>query len=225
MIKLSLRLKKLAEYIDDNSNMVDVGCDHGLLDIYLIQNKKNIKIIASDVNENALGSAKKNIQKYKLEDKIETILSNGLDNIDTTNIDTIVIAGMGAHTITGILYNNLKKIEGVNKLVIQSNNDLDFLRYKVTKIGYYIAKEELVKDAGIIYTIIEFRKGYKFYIRIQLYFGPYLLKENSDLFKEKCRLELKKMEQFYPLIPKSHYHHRYKIYFRIRILKKILGVL
>lgn len=223
MIKLSLRLKSLAEFINDNSNMVDIGCDHGLLDIYLIQTKKNIKIIASDVNKNALNNAKSNIKKYKLENKITTVLSNGLDNIDTSNIDTIVIAGMGSHTIAGILYNNLKKIKNVNRLIIQSNNDLDFLRYKVTKIGYYIECEKLVKDAGIIYTIIEFKKGYRLYNKKQLYFGPYLLKENSKLFKEKSTLELKKLEQFYPMIPKSHFHHRYKTYWRIKILKKILS--
>ena len=223
MIKLSPRLKALADFIDDNSNVVDIGCDHGLLDIYLIQNKKNIKVIASDVNENALNNAKNNIKKYKLESKITTVLSNGLDNIDTTNIDTIVIAGMGAHTAVGILYNNLKKLKNVKKLVIQSNNDLDFLRYKVTKIGYYIAKEELVLDSGIIYTIVEFRKGYRWYSKKQLYFGPYLLKEKSNLFKEKCNLELKKMEVFYPLIPKKHYHHRWKIYYKIKILKEILS--
>lgn len=223
MIKISDRLKKITEYIDDNSNMVDIGCDHGLLDIYLIQNKKNIKIIASDVNEKALNNAIRNIKKYKLDDKIETVLSNGLDNIDTKNIDTIVIAGMGSHTITGILYNNLKKLKNVKKVVIQSNNDLDFLRYKVTKIGYYIAREELVRDAGIIYTILEFRKGYRFYTKKQLYFGPHLLKENSSLFREKCSLELKKMEQFYPMIPKNHYHHKGKIRWRIKVLKKILS--
>ena len=43
------------------------------------------------------------------------------------------------------------------------------------KIGYYIEKEELVKDADIIYTIIQFRHGYRFYTKKQLYFGPYLL--------------------------------------------------
>ena len=223
MIKLSLRLKSLAEFINDNSNMVDIGCDHGLLDIYLIQTKKNIKIIASDVNKNALNNAKSNIKKYKLENKITTVLSNGLDNVDTSNIDTIVIAGMGSHTIAGILYNNLKKIKNVNRLIIQSNNDLDFLRYKVTKIGYYIEREKLVKDAGIIYTIIEFKKGYRLYNKKQLYFGPYLLKENSKLFKEKSTLELKKLEQFYPMIPKSHFHHRYKTYWKIKKLTKILS--
>ena len=222
MIRLSTRLKALANFIDDNSNMVDIGCDHGLLDIYLIQNKNNIKVIASDVNINALNNAKNNIKKYNLESKITTVLSNGLDNIDTKDIDTIVIAGMGAHTAVGILYNNLKKLKNIDKLVIQSNNDLDFLRYKVTKIGYYITKEELVKDAGIIYTIVEFRKGYRLYSKKQLYFGPFLLKENSELFRDKCNLELKKLETFYPHIPKKHYHHKWKTCYKIKILKEIL---
>jgi tRNA (adenine22-N1)-methyltransferase len=106
-------------------------------------------------------------------------------------------------------------------LVIQSNNDIDFLRYKVTKIGYYISREELVLDAGIIYTIIEFKKGYRFYTKKQLYFGPYLLKENSSLFQKKCGIELKKLEQIYKMIPKSHYHHRILTYWKIRTLRKI----
>ena len=37
-----------------------------------------------------------------------------------------------------------------------------------------------------------------------------------------CIIELKKMEEFYPMIPKNHWHHRFKIYFRIRVLKKVL---
>ena len=64
MIKISARLKKIAEFIDDNSSIVDIGCDHGLLDIYLYQTKKNINIIASDVNQNALNNAIKNNSKF-----------------------------------------------------------------------------------------------------------------------------------------------------------------
>ena len=51
MIKLSKRLKKIADYVSDNSSLVDIGCDHGLLDIYLVQNKNNIKVVASDINK------------------------------------------------------------------------------------------------------------------------------------------------------------------------------
>ena len=63
MIKLSTRLATIASLIPLNSNIIDVGCDHALLDIYLYQNKMAKKIIASDINENALSNAKTNIKK------------------------------------------------------------------------------------------------------------------------------------------------------------------
>ena len=219
MIKLSERLKSIADFIDNNSNIIDIGCDHGLLDIYLVQSKENIKIIASDINNNALANAIKSIKKYKLENTIKVIQSNGLNNIDTTNMDTIVIAGMGAHTITGILYNNLNKLKNINTIVLQSNNDIDFLRKKIVSIGYYIEKENLIKEKNIIYTIIKFKKGHKHYTRKELYFGPILIKENSKLFQEKKELEYNKLKQIYKLIPKNHIHHRIKTLLKIRLYK------
>ena len=220
MIKLSKRLESIATFIDDNTNIIDIGCDHGLLDIHLVQTKKNINIIASDINNNALNNAIKNIKKYKLENTIKTIQSNGLDNINTNNMDTIVIAGMGSHTIVGILYNNLTKLKNIETLIIQSNNDIDFLREKITKINYYIEKEALVKDKDIIYTIIKFKRGHKHYNKKELYFGPYLIKENSKLFQEKKELEYQKLKQIYKLIPKSHLHHRIKTLYKINLYKR-----
>ena len=219
MIKISKRLEVIAKYVSDDSKVVDIGCDHGLLDIYLYNNKKDISIIASDVNKNALNNAIKNIEKYKLRDKIEVVISDGLDNIDSNNIDTIVMAGMGAHTIVGILYSNTKKLKNVNDIIIQSNNDIDFLREKITKIGYYIESEELVKDASIIYTVIKFKKGHRFYTKKQLYFGPCLMKDNSDLFREKKKIELSKLESIYPMIPKSYLLYRLKTWKKIRMYK------
>ena len=222
MIKLSPRLEKIANYIPDNTSMVDIGCDHALLDIYLVQKKNNINTIASDINPNALESAKKNIKKYKLDDKIKIKESNGLENINTTSIDTIVISGMGSHTIVGILYNGIKKLININTLILQSNNDLDFLRKKVTDIGYYIEDETLVKDTNIIYTIIIFKKGKKHYSKKELYFGPILLKKKEPLFTEKNKKELVKLEKFYPLIPKKRIHHRLITTWKIKNIKKIL---
>ena len=221
MIKLSKRLEVVASYINDNVKLVDIGCDHGLLDIYLAKNRKNITIIASDINENALNNAISNIKKYKLENIINYRISNGLDNILKEEIDTIVISGMGAHTIVGILYKNMKKLEYVKDIIIQSNNNIDFLRYKVTKLGYYIKDEKLVKDADIIYTVICFTKGRKYYSKKKLYFGPVLLNNKDDLFKEKYTNELEKLKILYKLIPKDHYHHRFKTYIKIRMYKSI----
>lgn len=221
MIKLSKRLEVVASYINDNVKLVDIGCDHGLLDIYLAKNRKNITIIASDINENALNNAISNIKKYKLENIINYRISNGLDNILKEEIDTIVISGMGAHTIVGILYKNMKKLEYVKDIIIQSNNNIDLLRYKVTKLGYYIKDEKLVKDADIIYTVICFTKGRKYYSKKKLYFGPVLLNNKDDLFKEKYTNELEKLKILYKLIPKDHYHHRFKTYMKIRMYKSI----
>ena len=221
MNNLSNRLKEIASFIPDNVKMVDIGCDHALLDIYLYKNKKNIKIIASDINENALEQAKKNIKKYKLDKSIETRLSNGLDNINSDEIDTIVISGMGSHTIVGILRMNQKKLINVGNIIIQSNNHINFLRERILELNYYIDSEKLVKDNNIIYTIISFKKGKKRYNKKEIYFGPYLLKENNNLFKEKNKQDLEKLEYLYKIIPKSHILHRIKIKNKINMYKKI----
>ena len=60
---LSYRLKKIASLIDPNKVVIDVGCDHGLLDIYLTLYNKNI-CTASDINKNALSSAINNINIF-----------------------------------------------------------------------------------------------------------------------------------------------------------------
>ena len=221
MNNLSNRLKEIASFIPDNIKMVDIGCDHALLDIYLYKNRKNIKIIASDINENALEQAKKNIKKYKLDKFIETRLSNGLDNINSNEIDTIVISGMGSHTIVGILRMNQKKLINVDNIIIQSNNHIDFLRERILELNYYIDSEKLVKDNNIIYTIISFKKGKEKYNKKEIYFGPYLLKENSNLFKEKNKQDLEKVDYLYKIIPKSHILHRIKIKNKINMYKKL----
>lgn len=214
MIKLSKRLLAIANLIDDNSKVVDIGCDHGLVSIYLAMNKQNISIIASDINQNALDNAIKNINKYHLEDKIKVCLSNGLDNIND-EIDTIIISGMGGHTIVDILTNNQEKLNTVNNIIIQSNNDIEYVRRKIVKLGYYISKEELILDKNIYYTVILFTKGKKKYTNKEYYFGPILLKENSKIFIEKNNKEYTKLVNIKNNIPKR------KLLIRLKILKEL----
>ena len=214
MIKLSKRLLAIANLVDDNSKVVDIGCDHGLVSIYLAMNKQNISIIASDINQNALDNAIKNINKYHLEDKIKVCLSNGLDNIND-EIDTIIISGMGGHTIVDILTNNQEKLNTVNNIIIQSNNDIEYVRRKIVKLGYYISKEKLILDKNIYYTVILFTKGKKKYTNKEYYFGPILLKENSKIFIEKKNKEYTKLVNIKNNIPKR------KLLIRLKILKEL----
>ena len=51
---ISYRLKSLVKYVDTNDKAIDIGCDHALLDVFLIQNKIVNNIIVSYVSRNAL---------------------------------------------------------------------------------------------------------------------------------------------------------------------------
>lgn len=221
MSKLSKRLEMVASFIDENDkSVIDIGCDHGFLSIYLAEKYKNLKIIASDVNNNALESARKNVHKYKLEDRIDIRLGSGISVINKKdNVDTIVVAGMGAYTIIGFFKYSQDKLKNINKIIIQSNTDLYFLRKNMVSMGYYIDDEELVLDKNIIYTVIMFKKGKKRYSYKKLYLGPILLDKNSELFRKKCDKELKTITMILNNIGSGHYLYKLKLKRNIKYLK------
>ena len=168
-MNISKRLEAVATLVDIGSRVIDVGCDHAYLDIYLTLNNEN-KCIATDINKNALEMAKKNIKKYKLEKEIETKLTNGLTDINVKETDNIVISGMGTLTILDIL--NTNKLS--DTLIISSNNNIDTLRREVINLGYYIDSEIFLIDKSKPYIIIKFIKGIKKYNKIDILLGPIL---------------------------------------------------
>lgn len=222
MIKISPRLEAIATLVPINSNVIDIGCDHGLLDIYLYQKRISPKIIASDINGLALKNAKENIKRNHLEGIIETRLGNGLDSLNQEdNIDTIIISGMGANTIIGIIKNNTKKLSNISTIIIQSNTKNELIRKEIIKIGYQINEEQIVKDNNKIYIIIRFIKAAKKtkHTSKELYFGPILLEKDSLLFKEYQKAELKKLLIIKKMIPKNKILERYKINKIIKLYK------
>ena len=54
MIKLSKRLLTVASFIRENAKIVDIGCDHALLDLYLIEVHPHLHAIAVDIKEGVL---------------------------------------------------------------------------------------------------------------------------------------------------------------------------
>lgn len=162
MNNLSDRLKSLTKYINKTDKVIDIGCDHALLDIYLVKNNIVDNIIVSDVSSNALKQGINNINKYNLTNKIDARCGNGLEVLNDSDIvNTVIISGMGSNTILKILSN--KYIKNINKLVIQSNKDYELLRRNIVSSGFIIDKEEVVEDNGKLYINIIFIKGNKEY--------------------------------------------------------------
>lgn len=210
MNKISKRLEIISSLVSDNSIVGDIGCDHGLLDIYLYQSKKNIKIIASDINKKALNNAIKNIKEEGLLDKIDIRLGSGLNPYKENEVDTLIMAGMGTYTIIEILKNNLNKIHSVKNIIIQSNTKIELLRREITKLNYYIDKEIMLIDKGIYYTIISFKKGKKKYKKHELYFGPILLERKDEVFIEYFNREYNRLTNILNTLPKNKIIERIK---------------
>ena len=205
----------------DNDKVVDVACDHALLSIYIYWNKKGVKVISSDINELPLMSAKDNIKKYNLEDKIDVRLSDGLKNIKNNEFDTIIIAGLGGKTIVDILNDDINKTTNAKKIIIQANNNIYDIRKFLTNNEYKIEDEKLIKENNIISTIILFKKTDKKvkYTEEELLLGPLLIKEKNMLFKELIKNELIKKQKILNKIPKKNFIKRKKINKLIKVYK------
>ena len=169
---LNKRLLTLSAFIEKEDIVLDIGCDHALLGIYLVLNKK-IKVIGSDINSGPLEKAKENLKKYHLENKIELRLGDGLECM-SSDISTIVISGMGGLSIINIL-SDIKKYPNVKKIIISPNNDFELTRKEISKLGFALKKEEMVLESGKYYLISEYKLGKN---KIDSFFGKLNLNDN-----------------------------------------------
>ena len=118
--------------------------------------KTNIKSIASDISINVINRAKEDINKLGLSEYIDLRVSNGLSNIKNGEADTLVLSGMGTHTILEILNNTNLRFK---KIITISNNYHDILRTKMNDLNYKIDKEIIIKENNKYYNLIEFIEG------------------------------------------------------------------
>ena len=215
---ISKRLLSLIEFINIKDKVIDVGCDHALLDIYLVKNNYLDNIIVSDIHEQALKSGIKNIEKNSLSDKVFARLGNGLEVLtDKDDIDTLIISGMGTNTILNILDSNYTK--NLKKLIIQSNNDHYELRKNICNMGFKIWDESYIFDNDKYYVNIVFIKGNDNYNELKLKYGPILMFKGKEYYKK----EKNKLEKIYKSIPNDS-EGKKNILIKIKELDDILNI-
>jgi tRNA (adenine22-N1)-methyltransferase len=207
---LSKRLNTILDMINDKDTLIDVGCDHALLDIAAVEAKKVRKAYAIDIKASALEYARKNIEKYKT-NNITLLEQDGLKNIIVKDSDIVVISGLGTRSIKKILHNRTE----IKNIIIQSNNDLYDLRKYMLK-NYYIFDEKAVVEKDNYYVIMYFKKGYKKYSFDELLFGPFLLK-NDKIYLNKLK---ENYTNTYINIPRKYFLKRYKYKLLIKIVEK-----
>lgn len=185
------RIEALYSFIDECDKVVDVGCDQAKLGLMLAS--RGQKSIASDRSVNVIDRARHDLGKNKY---VDLRVSDGLDNINEGEADTLILAGMGTHTMLEILNKTSLKFK---KIITISNNYHNILREKMNDFNYKVDKELIVEDMYKFYNLIVFVPGNREYSERELLLGVnhvdqdmykkyiYFLKEKYTNIKESSK--------------------------------------
>ena len=190
-MQLEGRLKLIADLVPHCATLADVGTDHGYIPIYCAQQEICRKAIAMDVNAGPLKRADININKYGFEGKIETRLSDGLQNLQPGEADTIVIAGMGGQLIMNILDAGNNAITPDTLLILQPMLAAKELREYLYANGFEITGEHVIREENKFYNIIAAQRGSYTPDASDIYIGRNLSKNSPEVYAEYLNYKIR----------------------------------
>lgn len=193
-MKLSKRLQAIYDMVPSGV-VADVGSDHGKLIISLFENGVITKGYAIENKQGPYNRLVKAIEDAKAMDNITPMFSDGISELPS-DVDVVVIAGMGGFNVIDILKKNPRKLKNVSTLIVDAHNAIPELRKQVCKMGYVIADEDIVYESGVYYEIIKFIAGEAIYLDDpDIEFGPILRSEKSLTFKEKYQSRINEIDK------------------------------
>ncbi len=154
-VELSGRMQAVADFVTKGNRVCDVGCDHGYVSIYLVQEQVSPCVLAMDVNKGPLLRAKEHVEQYQVEDYITLRLSDGLKEYNIGEADTLVCAGMGGRLLWEILSKEPDKTADFKELILQPQSEIGLFRKKLRENGYEIVAENMVLEDGKFYPMMK----------------------------------------------------------------------
>lgn len=151
---LSERLMMSIGMIPTGKVVADVGCDHARVAIWLVKNGIAPRVIATDLRPGPLSHADANIAYFHCEDRIETRLSDGLENLRPSEAEVILIAGMGGALTVHILSEGLERMQEAEELILQPQSERGAVRRFLLTHGFAITEESCCIEDGKFYNSI-----------------------------------------------------------------------
>lgn len=184
-VALSARMQAVADMVTSGNRVADVGCDHGYVSIYLVQQGRSEHVIAMDINKGPLERAGRHVKEAGLLSYISLRLSDGLANLKAGEADTLICAGMGGRLMWRILSREPKKTASFQELVLQPQSEIAEFRFFLTDAGYQIVSEDMIREEGKFYPVIRAVKGGGGKLSgEEARFGPVLLETKHPILKK-----------------------------------------
>ncbi|MCQ2802125.1 MAG: class I SAM-dependent methyltransferase [Bacilli bacterium] len=192
-MKLSKRLQAILD-MTPKGVVADVGSDHGKLIISLFEDGIITKGYAIENKKGPFSRLEKEIKNHNLQDKITCMFSDGISELPS-DVDVLVIAGMGGNNVVDILKSHRAKLKNIKSIIVDAHNAIPYLRKEICQLGFVIADEDMVYEDEIYYEIIKFNAGNTAYLdEPDLEFGPFLRKEKSCEFTKKYQSRINQID-------------------------------
>lgn len=158
-LKISKRLLTVAALVPSCNALADIGSDHGLLPLYLLQTGRIARAFCCDIRPGPLEAAIRNIAACHMDGRAVPLLGNGLAPVHDIPHDCAVIAGMGGETIAQILADDQICAQDPRLFVLQPMTRANVLRHDLAQHGFWIVDFALCDDNGRLYECFSVRKG------------------------------------------------------------------
>ena len=181
---LSVRLKMIADmaskYGTDTSRVIDVGSDHGQLSVYLLKNNSFATALLTDINEGPIQRSTAAVSDNLLEDRADTMVTDGLSGIAVRTGDVIVMAGMGGNNIRDIIDRFREENGSISDditFVLQPQKSLPELREWLSLNGLKIVDEDCCHESGFYYCVlcVKYTGEAVSLTDREIYYGPVML--------------------------------------------------
>lgn len=152
--ELSARLRAVAAWVPHGAAVIDVGTDHALLPIHLVESGRVARVIASDAAAGPCAAARRNVIDHRLVERVSVRHGDGLRTVQPGEVDTIVIAGMGGSTATAILDGASDVVGQARRLILQPMNGTSAIRRWLLGHGWVLRKEAALRESGQFYLML-----------------------------------------------------------------------
>lgn len=153
-LDLDERLKLAASYVHKGAVFADVGCDHGRLSIYLMQQCGAARGYACDIREQPLEKARQLIARKGLSAFITPVLTDGLQGMEGKGITDVIVAGIGGEVLAHVLEKAPFLREKGIRIILQPQSKEHLLRKCLYRLGFVIEEEKTVVSGRFLYTVM-----------------------------------------------------------------------
>ena len=199
-IRLDQRLTSIANLVD-YGKVADVGCDHGKLGYYLVSTDRASEVIATDISAPSLAKAEELAKENGVSDIMCARLGDGLGCVESEEVDTVIIAGLGGDVIANILSRARDEGKTFQHFLLSPNTHPEKVRAAIVKCGHTIVFDEMLECAGKTYTIVKTNEGESTLSSEQIAYGAFF--DTSDNFAYFANKEIEGMKNILERNPKA----------------------